>query len=562
MPATSRRERIARLRRVLISSDRWVDARLEVQAPDGESLFTVGGCWDKQLRRYVDRPCKTRVVKLKKSQVEAGRAIAKYLAQRLANDPDRVALMEFIGNRGGGKTHLAGGILMVAIALALPFSWQIGASITSKQNREIKQAIKIVGAPEWIEDDVTDPRDPRTEFITGAVVLWATSKNPKALRQALLNFEHVLINEGQDQREVMFTNAISAIRNTGGLVTVATNPPQEGSGDWVAVLYQGIEAGSRDGQAFVLRAEDNDAVNQPTLGKIERILRMVNPEAADRDALGIISLSGNIGYPGFTRMRREVDAGGRWLKGHIGEPVLLGPENLRWVDITREITAEKTGGIEYDHVAGGDFQTEPGSCAAIGKFYRTPHGLVVLHIHDVVVTNATEAELTMSLNARGYFPGNVNYEGKPAASVLIVGDATGARQNAEHRKRDPYSFTRLRADGWKVMPPYFYGKQRTPMNPLVTDSRKQMKYAFMAGMISIAPSCSEAQAPFPALIESFARAKVNSNGKFEKKGHHTHLPDGVRYLAWWGLPKPTAAPAPVDIETAGEIRKIRIFTSG
>jgi len=542
-------------------TDRFVDARLELQAPDGESLLVVGGCWDHFTHRYVDRPCATRVLKLKVSQVEVGRAVAKYIAQRLAGDDSRVALMELIGNRGGGKTFF-GAVLMVVIALALPGSYQIGASLTSKQNRELKQGIKQVCGPfwkSWISNDISDPRDPRTEFATRGTVLWLTAKNPKALRQALLSFEHVCINEGQDQREVMFTNAISAIRNTGGIVTVLTNPPQEGSGDWVAILYQGIEAGSQDGLAFILRAEDNDAVNQPTRGKIERLLRLVNPDAADRDGLGLISLSGNVGYPGFTRRLRVVNAKGRWVSGHVGEPINLGP--YAWVDITKRLTAEKTGGEGFDYVAGGDFQTEPGSCAGVGKFFETPDG-ILLWVKEFIATNGTEADLTMALTMKGYFPGSVDYDGKPAASCLIIGDATGARQNAEHRKRDPYSFTRLRADGWTVRPPALYGPKRTPWNPLVTDSRKQMKLAFITGVIVLSSACIEAQAPFPSLVESFARAKVNANGKFEKRGHYTHGPDGVRYMAWWGLPK-SVAPVPespaFDKESFELLEGIKLF---
>ncbi len=563
MPHRSVKERTDLLARSLLSADRFVACKLEVRTHLDEKLFTVGGCWDTVARCYIDRPCETRILKLKESQLESGRAIGTYIRQRRNNDDSRVALMLMIGNRGGGKTFVLGGALMVVLALLMPGCWQMGVSITAKQNREIKTAIAAVSAPEWVTQDVTDFRDPRTQFITGSTILWLTSKNPKALRQALLPFEHVLINEGQDQREVVFTNSISAIRS-GGLVTVASNPPQEGTGDWVAVLYQGIEAGNKDGATYVLDSAKNDGVSQPTLGKIGRLLHLVNPDAYAADSLGEIKLSGNLGYPGFSRKRRTEDNSGRWLCGHVGDPPNLTPPELAWHDVTREITAAEGGGSAgYDYIVGGDFQTEPGSCAAVGKLYRTPSANLVLWIKAFVVTNGTEQDLTIALQTRGYFPGPVDHDGRPAASAVIIGDATGARQNAEHRKRDPYSFTRLRSDGWTVLPPAYYGPKRTPWNPLVADSRKQMKACFLVGSILISPECNEASNGFPALIDSFERAKVNTNGKFEKKGHYTHGPDGVRYLAWRYLPRGIVqAPGGIDRATYEQIKGIRLLTSG
>jgi hypothetical protein len=563
MAHKSIRELRAELERELFSdSDRLVAARLEVRAPDGEVIFTVGGCWDGLRKQYIDKPCATRVVELMESQVPAARAIGKWITQREIDDATRHLLLLLIGNRGGGKTFECG-LLMVALALAFPGTWQIGISITAKQNRELKTAIQMVAAPEWITQDVTDLRDPSTTFVTDSMVLWLTARNPKALRMALLPFILVVINEGQDQAEVVYNNAIHAVRS-GGLVVVATNPPQDDAGDWVAVLYQGLEAPDNGiGESFVLNNKDNAAVSQPTLQKIDRALRLVNPDAADADSGGIIKLSGNVGYPGFTKLERRVDETGKWLAGHIGAP----PPDLDigfsdWIDVTREITAQHAGS-PFDRVGGGDFQTEPGSCCSVGRLFRIPTGEVLLYIERFVTTRGTEADLTYALTSAGYFPGSVTYDGAPALSMLLVGDATGARQNAEHRKREPYSFLRLRADGWHVLPPDYYGPKRTPWNPRVEESRKQMKALAFAGLILLDPRCREASDGFPALAESFVRAKVTPEGKFVKKGHHTHGPDGVRYLAWRFLPRPDIAPAPpTDVDMEERIRSIKVWTNG
>jgi hypothetical protein len=570
MPATSRRERIARLQRALISSERYVAALLVVESHDGEELIRVGGCWDRELRKFVDRPVEPRRVRLEESQIELGRALARWL-QLCREGKRRPRVLMGGGNRGSGKTWFLAGVTFVVMALEFPGDWQYGVNITSKQKRECIEAIKEVAPVGWIFGDVEDFRDPRTIFLTGNTVAWLSANNPRAIRQAGLPIRYVLINEGQDQPEAVANNAIAAIRNTGGLVGVATNPPQTERSDWVASWWLGIEDGGLNGEKYFIDNKLNRKINQDALPDIAGFLYATNPDAGDADALGIMKLSGNVGYPGFSRGERR-EENGVWVSGHVGEPpksvvdILGNPLPGSWIDVTREITAEHSKSeAGFDFVGGSDFQTEPGSCAAIAKLYRTPSGQIVLAVREFVASTGVESDLTLALNSRGYFPGTVDYEGRPAASLLLIGDATGARQNAEHRKRDPYSFTRLRADGWSVLPPFVVRNQaggRTPMNPLVEDSRKQMKACFLAGAILISPACSEPASGFPSLTEALARAKVNSNGKFEKKGHYTHGPDCVRYLAWRFLPRNVATPAPKsDGSVADAVRNIRIFTS-
>jgi hypothetical protein len=571
MPHRSIRERTAELDRALLSPDRYIAAKLELRSSTGETLLVVGGRWNKLVGRFEDDDCEAHIVRLKESQDEIGVALADYVRKRLAGDDSRPLIMLGIGNRGGGKTFFCA-IIMVVVALALPHTWQIGVSITQKQNREIKDAIAQIAPAHWILDDKTDLRDPRTIFVTNSTVMWLTSKNYRALRMAQLPFEHVCINEGQDQREEIYLNAVPAVRKGGGLVSIATNPPQDASGlgDWVAILFMGLQGRPTIGVAFVLEASKNDAVNQAALDKIREALLIVSKEAAGADADGIIKLAGTMGYPGFSaRPRREEK--GRWVEGHVGEPLppLLDIFGMPvpgsgWVDETRSIT-QKHARSPFDWIAGCDFQTDPGCCAAVGKLYRIPTGQIVLYIREFVGLPGTEAELTVALNGRGYYPGPVDYEGRPAQSCLLVGDATGARQNSEHRKRDPYSFTRLRAEGgWNILPPSFIRNLKggiTPWNPLIPDSRKQMKACLITGLILFSPRCEEAPPGFPPLLESMARAKVTLFGKFEKRGHHTHGPDGVRYLAWRFLPRNDAPSrsAPRDIETFEELRRIRPF---
>lgn len=222
MAYQSRRARAERANRLL--TDRHVDLCLLVRDHLGADVIQVGGRWDKIAKRYVG-PCAPRVVTLQESQQEAGQQIAAYIRARLAGNPHRIALHMAIGNRGGGKTFV-GALLLILLALALPGCWQIAVNITSKQKRDVLGAIKkIIGARSnpttgallpggWLSVDNTDMRDPSTVLACQSTILWASSKNPDALRTAEISFENIFINEAQSQPVEVFNNAAGAIRNT------------------------------------------------------------------------------------------------------------------------------------------------------------------------------------------------------------------------------------------------------------------------------------------------------------------------------------------------------------
>ena len=540
-------DRLARLERILVSPERWVDALLEVRPLEGELVLRVGGLWDRHLKRYVDGPCKAHVVTLQGSQVEMGRALAEYVTARLAGDNTRPVVLFAGGRRGGGKTWVLGGLAQVVIALAIPGSWLIAVNVTSKQRREVVDAIGKIAPPRWLTANVDDFRDPRTQFVTGSTVQWLSAKNPAAIRQAGLPIEAVFINEAQDQSITVYTNSIYAIRNTGGVVMVASNPPQTEAGDWTAVLYQAIQADEIDGRYFDLDATKNLAIHQASLTKIAKAMRTVDRLAADADVDAIWRLTGDAAYPAFSPL--GVEKG-----GHIGEP------GRDWTDVTQELTSEYEA-RGYDYIAGADFQKRPGLCSAIAKLYKRPDETLVMWVCDYITTAGVEEDLSQAYVTRGYFPGPVDLEGKPAPSLLIVGDATGQHQNAEHRRSQPYSFVRLQADGWKVLPPMRHFKTKSGMNPLVLDSRAQMHHLFSTGQILLSPRLFEPQPGFPSLIESFKRAKVRAGGKLDNKGHFQHGPDGVRYLAWKYMPrkKPPEPTFKPDLEIFEQLRKINLW---
>jgi hypothetical protein len=216
-----------------------------------------------------------------------------------------------------------------------------------------------------------------------------------------------------------------------------------------------------------------------------------------------------------------------------------------WKDVTREVTSEAIGGGSgWDWVGGSDFQRSPGCCISIGKLFRDERDELLLYVRQFIGAPGDEHDLTQAIVSAGYYPGTTDFEGRAVAgrSLLIVGDGTGAIQDASHRRGNPYSFTALINDGWKVVPPMKHYKSGSPCNPEVLDSRKQMNSLLAAGRIVLDPACAEPAADFPSLVDGFKRTKLMSSGKFEKRGHFTHGPDGVRYLAWKFMPRPKPAP--------------------
>lgn len=529
------------LKRRLTSPERWISCLLVVQSHVGEEVFRVGGCWDTHLQCYVERPCAPHVVHLEESQLEAGIAFATWLEKQRAKKKRRRALV-LGGNRGSGKTFEGGGIFIVAMALEFPGDVGLAVNLTSAQRRECLDAIEQVCSPAdevlgrsaqspWITAQPEDAdREAKTIFVTGFYVEWLSAKNPKKLRSAGRSIRYVFINEGQDQPQKVYTNAIAAIRNTGGLVCIATNPPTSAAGNWIARLWAAILAGDVNAEAFLLENKKNRSVDQDALEDIGPLIRCVSPEDFTADVEGTFQLAGNIAYPAFKPMR--FDRG-----GHLTMPL------AEWVDVTADFTGpvleSQAKGPEW--ICGVDFQRTPGIIGSIGKLYRRPDGVLVLWIMRTIAVRGVEADFSQALYSAGFTP----------SSILLVGDGTGARQNAEHKFAQSNSFAKMKEDGWHIVPPMYHWRRRTPWNPAVKDSRSQMHTLLSSFVILFGEECKLGGDGFPSLVESFASAQCGPRGGLLEAGHYQHGPDGVRYLAWRFLPRPKiVAPSEEKVDLA------------
>jgi hypothetical protein len=559
MAHKSRADRLARLERLLLSPERYVGALLEVRTHDDQVLFRTGGTWDRTARRYVQRTATPRIVRLQESQADAGRSIARWLDACRRGDPQRPVVIMFAGARGSGKTWLLG-LALVAIGLEWPGDVQFCVNLTTPQRREVIEAMEEVAAPTWLGERSDDLRDPWTRLTTGSTVYWLSSRNPKRLRQAKLRIRAVHINEGQDQPEGVYVNAISATRNVDGVTLIATNPPQQEGGNWVATLANAIDAKELDGEWYQLDPGLNRAVDTTALEKRARALRAVSQAAADADAGGIMQLAGPMAYPAFVATpynSAEPSAGGHIAE--LGELLALG-----WQDVTRELTGTVLGsGDGCDYVVGVDFQRRPGIAGPVGRLFRDPAGLIYLWLYDYVTCPGTEAAFSQALISAGYTTNGFQLDGQRGPSVLLIGDGTAARQNAEHNFSQPPSFFAMRSDGWLIEPPMYHWRTHVPWNPGVKESRSQMHTLLTGRRVLFSPRCREPQPGFPSLIDSLRRAKVYASGSLVAKGGFQHGPDGVRYLAWRFLPRPRPpqVDTAVDVETMKALAGVRILSS-
>ena len=564
MPHVSLREVRASLQRRR-STDRFVDSLLVVVDHEGAEVFRAGGRWDRLLCEYVGE-ADPFVVTLQESQQAVGRAAARWFDAVDRGDNDRARVLLAAGERGSGKTWFLAGPFLVACALKWPGHWQFGVNLTSPQRRECVEAIREASRPDWIARQSDDLRDPFMAFTNGSMVGWASAQNPKRLRQAKLPIRHVLLNEGQDQAERNFINAIGAIRNVGGIVSIATNPPQQGAGDWVVTLWQAIESEElgRRGEIYHLDAKLNRAVDQAALSDISAILNAVNAEAAAADEGGRMKLSGPICYKNFSALPLHKG-------GHVGEPPpapLLG--SPPWRDVTREKTAEKMdGGEGYPYIIGEDFQKRPGIVGVACKLFEVervwddlplPAGSLVMWAADQINCQGDESSWSSALERKGYSPHGETVNGRKTQKAMIVGDGTGARQNAAHRWELPNSYRALTAEGWTVIPPQRTRKGK-PENPSVKESRAQMWDGFDRRQILISPELKQGEEGFYSLISALQRAKVNVNGNLVGGNHHA--PDGLRYV-WWAFgprPQPPRSEGLTDADFDA-VRAVRLLTSG
>ncbi len=223
----------------------------------------------------------------------------------------------------------------------------------------------------------------------------------------------------------------------------------------------------------------------------------------------------------------------------MGELQLLPDIGDPWaVDVTRELAATLMGSARgADVVIGCDFQKHPGCVGDVGRLFRTRDGRIVLYLDRVVSCEGQEDAFSQALVDAGYTGNGYRPDGSTGPIALLIGDATGDRQNAAHHNWKPPSYHAMKANGWVIRPPMPHHRTGVPWNPDVFASIDQMFVLFQRREILLSPQCKIATPGFPSAVDSFRNALKSYNGKLRRGDVFQHACDGVRYLAWRFLPR-------------------------
>lgn len=537
------------------STKHLVHACLIVEAPDGTEIVRSGGLWDPNLSRYVDPESvglalDPQRIRLQESQVALMRGLAAWLQAAREGKPRPVVVMSG-GNPGSGKTFAIAGIFCHLVALEWPGDEQFASNLNSDNRRECLHHMQLVGRAEWITE-IEDPRRAHVAWCNGSRLTWVSARNEKKLRQRGLPIRHVLINEAQLQSERLYATAQQAPRALGGLCTITMNPATTDGGNWTTRLWYGIESGEINGKVYQLYSAQNAAVDHNFIDDAGKAIRVATPRLAGAEVDGIIGNWGPTAYPSFDGRpcnHADPSAGG----------VMGSPPELGWQNVTREATASMMGGAGADVVIGCDFQKHPGCAGVVAQLYRTADRRLVLYVERVIGVPGQEDSFSQALVDAGYTTNGYRGDGSTGPKALLIGDATGDRQNSEHKRWLPPSYRALEAHGWVIKPPMYHHKTRTPWNPAVLESIDQMFVVFERREILLGPRCREVVPEFgPSLVDCLRNAQKNSFGKLKKGEVFQHAPDCLRYLAWAFLPKPQPKVAPMDRTTYEAMKSLRL----
>ena len=484
-----------------------------------ETLLEAGGIWDFADQRWLDRdPESARFVDVHEGQAPFVRWLSSWLpdfrdghergTQRQVLD--RAVLAES-GRRAGKTFALQAG--QAAVAVDVP---RIGHSplvcwIVSKsheEEEELKDNVPAILPGHWYR---WRERLHRYELAHGSYIALISADRPSTTKRGKVDI--ALVNEAQKQRQSALTNLIYGTADRGGCTWLAANPNDSITGEWVARLREKILAGKLPRtRSFYFDPLFNVFIDQEARSDVDAIVRDIDPKQAARDG------------------------GGEWIPLVDKAYYAWRDELLRPVpqlgDITFEFLRRKTG-KGYAHLAGVDFQANPGICASIWKLFtdpdrpRDPDAFLLCCVDEVLLERASEYDLSDELYERGYDPD----------TLLLVADASGQTQDFEHRPGQD-SFSKLRSRLWHVEAPQKKRSQKgkAPRNPPVGERLKLANEELKAGRVLVDPE----GAPHMAvcfkdceLKPGRYRTRVPSGGGWLP--HHT---DGAGYVLYWLKPPP------------------------
>ncbi len=419
-----------------------------------EELLEVGGRWDRRRKRWAGPAEKVLIIRVHRGQAAAARYLAEWFRRRRLgpsgpqwDDFKRFWTLLLVGGRRGGKTWLA--IVALVIMLAMMPRCRLWAVSPT-----LERAVKALLPRRWYTyRGGGSGKASQFRLPHGGRLLAVSGHKGSTLKAGGIDL--ALYNEGQNMSKKGWLQLRGAIADTGGMVIVAANPPDEPLGRWIEATYEESIAGKNLVKTFVITALDNPFVEHQALKDIAADAN--DDREYRREVLGEFVPIGDVVLHAW----RD---GENWKN----------PEPT-WVDITAEFTRAQLGQA-FGYVVLMDFQLTPAMVATVCKVFRDPADPteeILCVVDEAVVEQADEHELLDKLESidRWTPAGRVDdgYRGwrdegddkNAPVHCCVVMDASGFFQDGAHNKGKTSSLV-LKARRWAHLYPPQKDSDRNP----------------------------------------------------------------------------------------------------
>lgn len=520
-----------------------------------EEILRVGGRWDRVNRRWTETKVpEGAIIRITRggAQERAARWLARWFMAHVTGQwpadmlrPDSKDSAKVVravwsvllsGGRRSGKSHLACAILAI-YAVLYPGSVVWAVSPTQDETAELEKALRSMLPAAWYKYRGAGSGKVSTfTLLHGGQIMLLSGFKPTGLRRGRVDL--VLYNEGQNMSHAGYVQLRAAIADTGGLVLIAANPPNQPIGRWIEEHQEGVADKKIDGIHYEFNPEENPWIEMDAL---RSMAAEVDEFTYDRDILGLFRPIGDVVFHAWADKgsKREVPPS--------------------FVDVTKEMTGRHLG-RELEWVIGMDFQQTPHMAAAALKFFRDPEDptgdILAWVLGEVIAVNANEDELVTALEcADRWTPdGYIDGGGFRADECAVVIDASGWFQDGAHTKGRTSDLA-LKARGWR----WLYKPQKD------SDKNPDLIERVKAGNARLKTKDGRRHMFVAARCPAVARALKyweNRSGIPNRRSDYAHICDAVTYpiYRFFGRPKvPTVPPgySPVNrFKRADQMRRI------
>lgn len=416
------------------SETRYVDLQVTIRC--GSLELAVGGRWDRADWRYAGAAATGRIIELSPAQEEWGAWYLDWLRRYLTDDWTgyvRPYSGILYGGRGSGKSHaLCVAALVHAISVPGALCWLVAP--TEENTAELKDALDRLLVDGWARWKVDDEM---YYLANGSRIAMRSAYKPGRLKAGDTDF--VGLNEAQLMDRKVYTQVRPSIRQSGGIVLLAANPPDGVAGKWLQDMVEKIQRGKITRSAFFrLDPTRNPHVLDDALTSTQEEF---DQDTYDREILGVY-----------------VPPGDRVIKAW-SDAVNLRDVPEHFVDITEAFIRRWLGYEAIDTVVGCDFDAVPHCAGAVLRIFLDPEEPTVPLPWTIgeVLAESGEEELGESLVT---LPPRTDLPGAPERAylldpkrALVVGDASGQTQAAGMHVAGASSWRVLGRYGLRVIGP-------------------------------------------------------------------------------------------------------------